>query len=301
MASTGTPIGTVMEQLETRSYRPISLGHLKMIIIGEKAARLEINEYLAFFRRQHEMDRKTKVGIARGEAKDVLSVDLAIDRLVGLACNKIISSKNTSRTFPVDIGKISTSLSEKRSFVLPRIIPGKRDLKVAGLAVFRGDKMVGWLGEQEAQGLLLVADKDTGGTIAVGHLPNMNGEATFKITRLRNKTKVMNQGGKIRFDIAIRLDGILEEVESDATVDSGRIRELEEAIAKAARERAFLAVKKMQGEFKADVFGLGRHLARRYPKTWEKIKDRWDDEIFPSVEINITVVRARIQSPGLRR
>ncbi|MCL4516284.1 MAG: Ger(x)C family spore germination protein [Firmicutes bacterium] len=300
LASTGVPIGTVLEQIETRSFRPISFGHLKVIIIGEKAARLGIEEYLAFFRRQHEIDRKTKVAIARGEAKDILSVDVAIDRLVGLSLNKIIGSRNTNRTIPMDIGKASTYLSAKRSFVLPRVIPGKRDLKVAGLAVFQGDKMVGWLGEEETQGLLLVTGKDVTGTIAIGHLPDMHGEATYRITRARSLINATIKGGKIRFGIRLRLNGLLEEVESDTTVDPGRIKELQEAIAKAVRERAVLVIKKTQGDFKADVFGLGRHLAIKYPRTWEKIKDRWD-QIYPSVEINIEEVSARIQSPGLRR
>ncbi len=300
LGSTGTPIGAVLDQMQARSFRPISFGHLKVIIIGEEAARLGVKEYLAFFQRQREMDRKIEVAVARGKARDVLSVDVAIDRLVGLSLNKIISRENNSRTISTNIGKVSSFLSEKRSFVLPRVVPGKKDLKVAGLAVFRGDKMAGWLGEEEAQGLLLVTGRAKDGAIAVGHLPDMAGEATFRIIRARSTIQAITKGGKIRFDISIRLNGTLREMESDSILDFGRLRELEEAIAEAARERAFLAIKKAQGEFKADIFGFGRRLAMKSPGTWEKIKDRWD-EIFPSVEINIKEVRARIQSPGQRR
>ncbi|MGE5577477.1 MAG: Ger(x)C family spore germination C-terminal domain-containing protein [Syntrophothermus sp.] len=46
--------------------------------------------------------------------------------------------------------------------------------------MFRGDKMVGWLGEEEAQGLLLVTGRAKNGAIAVGHLPDMAGEATLR-------------------------------------------------------------------------------------------------------------------------
>ncbi|MGE5577478.1 MAG: Ger(x)C family spore germination C-terminal domain-containing protein [Syntrophothermus sp.] len=104
----------------------------------------------------------------------------------------------------------------------------------------------------------------------------------------------------MRFDISIRLNGTLREMESDSILDFGRNRELEEAIAEAVRERDLLAIKKAQGELKADIFGFGRRLPLKSPGTWKKIKDRWD-EIFPSVEINIKEVSARIQSPGQRR
>jgi spore germination protein KC len=48
------------------------------------------------------------------------------------------------------------------------------------------------------------------------------------------------------------------------------------------------ALNKAQKELKTDIFGFGEAIHRKYPKTWEKLKDDWNDK-FTDLPVNITV------------
>lgn len=45
-------------------------------------------------------------------------------------------------------------------------------------------------------------------------------------------------------------------------------------------------IKKVQKEFKSDIFGFGEMIKRNHPSVWEKIKDNWVD-IFPNLDIKV--------------
>ena len=44
----------------------------------------------------------------------------------------------------------------------------------------------------------------------------------------------------------------------------------------------------MQGKYKVDIAGFGEQLRIHYPKTWDKVKDNWD-EIFSGSSVRYKV------------
>ena len=48
---------------------------------------------------------------------------------------------------------------------------------------------------------------------------------------------------------------------------------------------------------KTDIFGFGNYVYKNDPQRWKEIKDIWDDEIFPSLEIEIEV-NLKLQAKG---
>lgn len=49
----------------------------------------------------------------------------------------------------------------------------------------------------------------------------------------------------------------------------------------------FLLLKKAK-DLKADVFGFGEVLHKKYPQEWKELKDTWRD-IFPAIEVTVDV------------
>jgi hypothetical protein len=49
-----------------------------------------------------------------------------------------------------------------------------------------------------------------------------------------------------------------------------------------------LATFEKSRELKADIFGFGEMLHKKYSKEWKDIKDNWD-EIYPTVELDIAI------------
>jgi len=42
-------------------------------------------------------------------------------------------------------------------------------------------------------------------------------------------------------------------------------------------------------ELKADIFGFGEALHRKYPGLWKQVRQRWEEEVFPEVPVSVEV------------
>jgi spore germination protein KC len=69
--------------------------------------------------------------------------------------------------------------------------------------------------------------------------------------------------------------------------------ELEADINRRANSALTLAQKQM----KADIFHFAEAFYRKYPKIWNRNKDRWD-EIYPEVKVRLET-NLHIEKPGL--
>jgi spore germination protein KC len=62
------------------------------------------------------------------------------------------------------------------------------------------------------------------------------------------------------------------------------------------KKRVHIALTQAQ-KMNADIFGFADAFYRKYPKEWNRAKDRWD-EIFPKVKVQVDR-KAKITRPGL--
>ena len=79
------------------------------------------------------------------------------------------NNHKTSRMLhKTDLGKVSEAMHENRDFVLPKVISDKNNIiKNAGCAVFKDNKMVGWLDEIRTSYLKWITDYANGGTVSI--------------------------------------------------------------------------------------------------------------------------------------
>lgn len=74
--------------------------------------------------------------------------------------------------------------------------------------------------------------------------------------------------------------------------------EIQDASEEVVRQEIMAAFKKTS-ELKADIFGFGEMLHKKYSKEWKSMKDNWDD-IYPTIELDI-VVASRVVTSNLLR
>lgn len=207
-------------------------------------------------------------------------------------------------------------------------------MRVAGTAVFKGDRLVGFLDDRETRGLLWVRDEvEVGGTtlLAAGQggrpLPRRPDlieppemiEPDTIIEKRFGRIPDGGYGGVSAFlirsntELQPRLEGpdrITIRVKSrfeDDVVENGTyldlddplvIRELERLLSRVVEETIRATVDKVQHELRADVFGFADAVRRKYPREWEsRLKTRWD-ELFPTVRVEYDIL-GRIRRTGL--
>ena len=66
------------------------------------------------------------------------------------------------------------------------------------------------------------------------------------------------------------------------------INSLERRKATVIKNEIEQVLKKVQKEYKTDIFGFAKVLKENYPDIWEKIEDDWKT-IFPEIEVKIEV------------
>ncbi|HBC91766.1 MAG TPA: Ger(x)C family spore germination protein, partial [Pelotomaculum sp.] len=175
-------------------------------------------------------------------------------------------------------------------------------IKIGGTAVFKGNKMVGWLDERESRGLLWVKGKVKGGVITV---PCLSGKGSvegqrFSLEIIRNNSKIEPEltDGALGVTVKVDLQANILEAECPEELDKPEvIAAIDQLLAAEVQGEVEDALTKAQREYKTDVFGFGTVFHRKYPVVWKEIKENWMD-IYPGLPVYIEV-NAVIPRTGL--
>jgi spore germination protein KC len=171
---------------------------------------------------------------------------------------------------------------------------GFKKIKFSEVGVFRGDKLVGWLNENEAKGYnyIIGDDKSTS-----GHSFDEGGsEITSEVIKATSRIKATVADNQPRIDVTVKISYVIDQVKGD--LDVSKIENLEKINQIHERKLADTcnkSVKKAQ-ELKADIFGFGERLHAKDPAYWKTVKDNWN-EVFATVPVYITV-KAELVSIG---
>jgi len=303
----GDTIFETLRKLSMDSPRRIYLAHLREVVFGEEIARDGIGKALDFISRDHEMRTDFYITVAKGStAADILNIQTAIEKV---PANKLFNALETSEkvwaaTKTVQLDELINSIVSKgKEPVLTGIyyygnseygsnienvhnVSPETGLRLDYLAVFKKDKLIGWLNMNESKGFNYITDtiKNTVITIETN-------EGKVSIEALRSKTKVHGKmkKGKPVIDITIDTEGNLADVESSIDLSKPEnIDKLEKEFQNNIKEKVQTSIKKVQEEFQSDIFGFGEVIHRADPRAWKEIEDNWD-EMFTNLDVNVEV------------
>lgn len=292
IASEGDSIHQIIRQFASVTSRRSFYKHLKVVIISEEVARsTNLEKLLTHFLKDHEMERSIEVFISKGVAREVLDIkpekeDIPSFKLLTMGENVVKSS----RIAPVmTLGDVSKKMTSQSSFIMQRIVPHKGDIVLGGAAVIKGKtkKMIGFLGEEETDGLNWLSGKGKAGIVEAIDKETKE-MIIYEISNIKSKILPNAENGKISFDVKIESEGKISEdwlVPGDA-FDNNFIKKAEKAIKDEVMILINKAIYKIQKEFKVDVADFGKKLSIKYPKVWEDVKDDWD-ETFSDIPINV--------------
>lgn len=172
------------------------------------------------------------------------------------------------------------------------------EVELSGVAVFRDDKLIGWLDERETRGLLWLRGQIEKGVVTVPSPGEPEYEVSVEIRRGRTKVIPVCDGGRPGFNVKIWVEGdMIEQQSRENLAVPEKIEALENEVAGEVKERASAALAKAQREYGVDIFGFGEAFHRKYKREWRKLKDRWDEE-FSRADVCIDV-EAHVREIGL--
>ncbi|MDR6880896.1 Ger(x)C family spore germination protein [Bacillus sp. 3255] len=302
--SSGKTIYEALRRITEESPRRLYLSHLRVLILGENLAKEGFAPVLDFLSRNHEMRTDFFIVVAMGSpAEDILKVLTPIEEVPS---NKLFTSLTESGkvwapTTTITLDKVLNDLvREGRNPVLTTVRmvgtmtktvkniaitePNAR-IRYAGLAVFKKDKLIGWLDETDSKGYSYITDKVDS---TVGPITCPEG-GVMNLETIRSKTKMTGRvvEGHPEITIEIHSEGNIGEVQCAADLKKP---ETIDQLEKIANERIQKIVKHTlavaQTTYKSDIFGFGDTIRRSNPKDWDLVKKNWEDE-FPKTAVQV--------------
>ncbi|WP_339801497.1 Ger(x)C family spore germination protein [Paenibacillus sp. FSL R5-0744] len=292
--------------LNLDSSRTSYLGHIRVLVIGEELARSGVAEILDVFKRSREPRMDFYVMVARDTtANDVLNVLTPMDKL---PANKLFSSldnsyKDSAKTVAVTLDDfIENLLAEGEHPVLTgvevmgdpkeggdksnveRTMPKAR-LEYHTVAVFRKDKLIGWLNEGETIGYNYINDKVTSHS---GPITGEDGKPiVIEAIQASTKRKVKIIDGEPHIYLDVKTLCNIEEVHSTENLESeSTIKRLEKETEERIIERMQDTVEQVNNRFNVDIMGFGQSIYHASPKAWTKLQQKKGDDYLKSLPIH---------------
>ncbi|WP_231699402.1 Ger(x)C family spore germination protein [Limnochorda pilosa] len=311
-ATQGRTVPDALSYMQEKLSRRLFWAHNAVILIGEDLAREGVSPVIEFFSRQREARLRTVIGVVPGRAKDVLAVVTPLQPITPTAIRDIQSFRTSVMTTVLDFAAALSAEGQEPIAARVQVVhsgaaePGMLEAPqdggnagpmiqkdppqpaVTGAALFKGDRLVGFLDDVETRGVLWLRNELQRATITVT-LGDPRRRVSFYLVRAESTLTPRFHGDRVVMQVKVFTEGDLSENAAgvDAS-DPAVIRLLQQEVAESVAERIRRASEKVQKGFRTDVFGFGEAVRRADPRRWEELKHRWE-QVFPEVELDLDI------------
>ncbi|MCD1258055.1 Ger(x)C family spore germination protein [Paenibacillus athensensis] len=296
--------------------RRLFWSHLQVLLIGEQAARKGVTGYLDFFSSNPELRGTANIAVVKGRALDILEASPDITENAATYLKALLGNMKQFGDSPqIEYTDFARALADpkggqpyapmvklyqqsdfdRKQIGVPPYEGKDTNQSVVyyleGAAVFRDDRMVGYLDDEQTLGLLW-ARNELRSTIVV--VPCRNEACSISLnvneSSSSSRIKVRYADGRAQISVNVSLTfNIGDKASSSMVIDDDYIRYLEEALARKVKKEIAAAFDQAVGNHHADVFAFGNRLEDWRPRLWEQIRDQWETVILPQAQIDITV------------
>jgi len=293
VSETGDSAFQMLRELSLRSDTPLTSPHMKVMVIGEALARsYSLEQLVDQSLRDNDFRPSCLMFISKGRASDTLESKTAGEIPAFRLSAMVENSYRTTRILPpTSLIKLESNIESGTSFLLQNVLSANGEIKFAGAAIIKGktNKMIGFLNEEELDGLTWITGKGKGGLVK--SFDKKTGQLiVYEIESMKSHIEPYVKGNSISFNVHIESEGRLSEnwVVSGNPLKNQFLQKVQKNSEKKVEHLVKNTVEKMQKEYKVDVAGFGNQLRIKRPRVWMRVKDNWD-QTFSEVPINYDV------------
>lgn len=287
--------------------KKLYIGHLDLIVFGSELAKKHFFQGLDFLFRDVESRKDFNIVLAKDEtAKDVLKVltPLETNPSRSMMQTLVANSTNKGTTPAVSFDEaLSYMYNDGVELSLPTVeivgpkkksdetdsiskIDPETALVFNSVAVFKKNKLIGYLNEDDSLGFSIITGKV--GSSVISFPCDSNGNyASLEIIKMKSGAKVVHEENQIKSTISIDTRASLSEINCPIDLtDSKEYSKVEAMANKRIEQIVEHSLNTIQKDLKSDVFGFGDQLFRTDYSYWKQIKGDWE-ELFPEVETSI--------------
>lgn len=283
--------------LQQKMGRRIFTGHQEVIVFGKQMAKTGIREALDYFSRHPGFRKDAIVFVSEGSPKEIFETVAPGEATATETLYKMVKLE---RTVDLTLMRLLQEVSGDAEAAGIPVVMKVNDTTLAldGTAVFRGDKMVDHLDRKASEGLLWIRNEFTS-RIVNTRLPGERGYVSMEVIRSETELIPKIEGKKFRILLKVTSEGDVRYSGTRLSLyHQSNVDRIDRAMERSIRDRIRRTVDQVQQNARADVLRFARAFHREYPKEWTKVKERWNEQVFPQLDVDIQV-RVHIRRPGV--
>ena len=306
-SATGKTIFEALRKITKDSPRKIYVGHVQIVVFGEKLAKHGIKKTLDYLIRNNEMRPNFYLMIAKDTtAAHILKVITPLDKL---PADKIfrsvkLSQKQWGSTTEVQLDNLIMMLMKKgdnpvlNSIILDNDSPQGSTLKnmqdsdipvrlmLGPLGVFKNGKLVGYLNEKESIGWNYIEGNINSTVITV---PCQDGHLSVEVTQSKSNMEAKVVNGNPKVTVHVDIKGNIGDVECHISfTNKNNVKQVEKLVGSQIQKQIMTSVNVVQKKFQSDIFGFGEAIHRENPDYWRLNKNDWSPQ-FAKLSVNVDV------------
>ncbi|MGG3195773.1 Ger(x)C family spore germination protein [Priestia aryabhattai] len=293
VSETGDSAFQMLRELSLRSDTPLTSPHMKVMVISEALARsYSLEQLVDQSLRDNDFRPSCLMFISKGRASDTLESKTAGEIPAFRLSTMVENAYRTTRILPpMPLIKLESKIQSRSSFLLQNVVSANGEIKFAGAGIIKGktNKMIGFLNEEELDGLTWITGKGKGGLVK--SFDKKTGQLiVYEIESMKSHIQPHVKGNNISFDVHIESVGRLSEswMISGSSFNNQFLQNAQKISEKKVKHLVRNVLEKMQTKYKVDVAGFGNQLRIKRPRVWMRVKDNWD-QTFSEVPINYDV------------
>ncbi len=282
--------------------KKLYLGHLSAVIISDELAYDGVNIVTDYLLRESEIVKSFYLILSKdSSAKDVLNSLSPLEAFPTQTIYKKITTSSEAQGFSLAVSFndfISNMIKIGKNAILPSVTIVKDDenkvLKIDKIGIFKNDKLIGYASEKASRGISILEN-------SVNQLSTTvscdNGNLSFNVNSLKSTKKVKDD------NLIINISGAsyLKEVNCKLDLnDINVIKKIESSIEKDLKDAILKAIEETK-DYQSDIFGFGNMLYKSNNNYFKRIKNRWNNEIYPNLNTKVDVDIKLISNGSIKK
>lgn len=297
ISETGSTVSEAYRNIQYKLSRRIFFSQSRVLLIGNELAKKGVSHIIDFHTRYQEPRINSFIMFTKGKANKIIKSTPNFESVSTEETKELAKSGVGLKITVMDF--LNMLLTDGLEPIAPQFTLVSREVNIKnksnktqainGAAVFKKDKLVGWMDKSEIRGLLWLRNEIKEGVITV-KIPNQNGGGKVSFDIVSTKAKIIPTHRNGVINLGVKITSEMNVIENDSTLNLTEqkvLEELQKDIEKRINKRIQVAVDIAQKQYQSDILGFGQAIYKKYPKEWHtQYKNNWEQE-FPQVGVSI--------------
>lgn len=280
----GRNIDETRAKAERMLSRDIVTSHRRVYLIGEPLARKGIKDILDQISRNPMNRLSTLLVVAENtKAEKLMDIQVPLETFDVELFRELSLRKTRIPTSLKDYFIASTTPGQQP--VMASFAKTKENkIMMSGIAIFRDNKLEGFVKGNEAVALTGMLGGKTGGSMTI-RISKVKGDLSIRLDRLKLQRKVALSKGEPKFTFQVKAYGRILDNRTNLDLSNPEIiRKLNKAFSEEMEKTFQSLFRRLQKEFRTDSTGIGALINKKHPRYWKRIEKDWP-KMYPDQTI----------------